>query len=84
MCIEKSTEIQDALKSFWQHEALGMADLPPENPKATSLDQYSTLNDSEFDIKFNGRRYEVKLPWKDDIDIPYLMIMSIVNEDYFL
>ena len=52
--IEKSTEIQDALKSFWQHEALGIADLPPENPKATSLDQDSTLNDSEFDIKFNG------------------------------
>ena len=40
--IENSTEIQDALKSFWQHEALGIADLPPENPKAIRIDKSIT------------------------------------------
>ena len=51
-------EIVSSLKTFWTHESLGVLE-PKECDKATG-------KTTDFDIKFNGTRYEVSLPWRDD------------------
>ena len=58
--INESKEIADSLKTFWWHESLGV--LEQKEPNSQGEERLE-----EFDIKFNGSRYEVSLPWRNDI-----------------
>ena len=70
----ETDEIRESLKLFWEHESLGIAESPEtqENKRESVVDEQheneQEISKDEFEIKFNGKRYEVKLPWKDDID----------------
>ena len=55
--IDESREIVDALDKFWKHEDMGVGHI--ETPK-----NESTMN-IEYDS--NNERYQVILPWKDNI-----------------
>ena len=53
-----SQEITDSLKEFWKHESLGVSETRENDKEAEKT--------KDFDIKFNGHRYEVSLPWRND------------------
>ena len=48
----------DTLKSFWETESIGMSE-----PSANGDVKTESF---EINVKRNGNRYEVKLPWKED------------------
>ena len=50
--------LTNTLKEFWETESIGIKDLP--------ADQDTRKESFAFDVKLNGGRYEVKLPWKED------------------
>ena len=56
--IDHKQEISENLKTFWRHEAMGLSELTESD---TSHQQ-----NKEFQIEFNGMRYEVRLPWDSD------------------
>ena len=54
-------EIRQSIKDFWKHEALGIEEL------VENVAEEPVNNPMEFDIKHNGNRYEVSLPWRSDL-----------------
>ena len=50
--------LTNTLKEFWETESIGIKDLP--------ADQDTRKESFAIDVKLNGGRYEVKLPWKED------------------
>ena len=48
-----SKEITESLKEFWKHESLGVSE--------TEKGDIEAVKTKEFEIKFNGHRYEVSL-----------------------
>ena len=56
----ETDEIKNILKTFWETESIGIVDgITPESQLPTKIKR----NDK---ISFNGRHYEVSLPWKED------------------
>ena len=56
----ETDEIKNMLKTFWETESIGIVDdINPESQLATKVKR----ND---EISFNGRHYEVGLPWMED------------------
>lgn len=55
----QSHVIVDELRKFWRNESMGISEL---NEIAQQVDQ----QEGEFDIIFNGRGYEVSLPWRHE------------------
>ncbi|KAK3754303.1 hypothetical protein QZH41_006636 [Actinostola sp. cb2023] len=55
----ENDEFVNSLKSFWETESIGIND---------PLQQQQHDDDGGFvrDIRFNGERYEVRLPWKEN------------------
>eukprot|EP00112_Aurelia_sp_Birch-Aquarium-sp1_P002089 Seg1227.7 transcript_id=Seg1227.7/GoldUCD/mRNA.D3Y31 product="putative protein T16H12.2" protein_id=Seg1227.7/GoldUCD/D3Y31 len=54
----ENQEITESLKSFWQHESMGLIETEKEsNDKQCK---------SKTNIEFKDKRYEVSLPWKDE------------------
>ena len=56
----ENQEITESLKSFWQHESMGLV----ENENEANDKQCQSKTKIEFKDKDN--RYEVSLPWKDE------------------
>ncbi|XP_028407170.1 uncharacterized protein LOC114529555 [Dendronephthya gigantea] len=50
------------LKKFWNLEAIGVT----EAPKIQSAEEKYVAQRFEDNVKFDGQRYEVSLPWKED------------------
>ena len=62
----ENVEITESLKQFWKQESMGLPELV-ENEETKSTESVETHEETQFDIKFNGERYEVSLPWRSDI-----------------
>ena len=62
---DENLEIIESLKNFWTHESMGLSELV-ENEETESTESINKET-QDFDIKFNGERYEVSLPWRSDI-----------------
>ena len=58
---KEDLEIQQSVKDFWKHEALGIEELV----EGTTTE--SVNKPKEFNIEHNGNRYEVSLPWRSDL-----------------
>ena len=59
--VNENDEIVDMLKTFWETESVGILD------EATIARQVpGKMNVKRTEISFNGRNYEVGLPWKED------------------
>ena len=63
--IDANDEIAANLQKFWKHEALGLNEL-------TENDVSEQKEKEEFQIDFNGKRYEVSLPWNADFSDEFL------------
>ena len=59
--VDSENEIIETLKQFWKTESTGIESSDNQNAENAR---------KEFDITFNGKNYEVSLPWKDDISDP--------------
>ncbi|XP_065062963.1 uncharacterized protein LOC135689604 [Rhopilema esculentum] len=66
--VEENEEITQTLREFWKQESSGI----DKGSEPTNEDK----QDEQFEITFNGKRYQVSLPWKVDI--------SCLNDDYNL
>ena len=73
---KENDELVTNLKRFWELESLGIVE-KDENPVFTDVLR---------DITFNGNRYEVGLPWKEempslsnDYELSYNRLTSLVN-----
>ena len=73
---KENDELVTNLKRFWKLESLGIVE-KDENPVFTDVLR---------DITFNGNRYEVGLPWKEempslsnDYELSYNRLTSLVN-----
>ena len=56
----ETDEIKNMLKTFWETESIGIVDdINPEGQLPTKVKRNEELS-------FNGRHYEVGLPWKED------------------
>eukprot|EP00795_Rhopilema_esculentum_P012146 gene12146-2754_t len=66
--IEENEEITQTLREFWKQESSGI----DKGSEPTNENK----QDEQFEITFNGKRYQVSLPWKVDI--------SCLNDDYNL
>ena len=62
---DENPEIIESLKTFWKQESMGLSELV-ENEETESTESIEKET-KDFDIKFNGERYEVILPWRSDI-----------------
>ena len=60
--VDSGNELIETLKQFWKIESTGI-DISDANQNAENARK-------EFDFTFNGKNYEVSLPWKDDILVP--------------
>ena len=56
---ERKNDLEDEIKRFWNNESFGVK--PNEN-----LDDFESQNLMQDKIKFDGKRYEISLPLKDD------------------
>ena len=56
--VDNEKELIETLKQFWKSESMGVE---------TSEHQNAENQKDGFDITFNGKNYEVSLPWKDNI-----------------
>ena len=56
--VDNEKELIETLKQFWKSESMGVE---------TSENQNAEDQKDGFDITFNGKNYEVSLPWKDNI-----------------
>ncbi len=73
----ETAEIVRCLKEFWTHKGLGLQDPVDAQNKEAALDRtrQSTAAEpiakvtgmTDFNITFDGQRYEVSLPWKQDL-----------------
>ena len=70
--INDSVEIVESLKKFWQHENTGLINDNDENSEGQDTDRGMESHDSKTNVHFmeNTGRYQVSLPWKDDIVDP--------------
>ncbi|XP_065067449.1 uncharacterized protein LOC135693012, partial [Rhopilema esculentum] len=66
--VEENEEITQTLREFWKQESSGI----DKGSEPTNENKH----DEQFEITFNGKRYQVSLPWKVDI--------SCLNDDYNL
>ncbi|XP_065068368.1 uncharacterized protein LOC135693738 [Rhopilema esculentum] len=62
----ENLEITESLKQFWKQESMRLPELV-ENTETESTESDEKNEQTPFDIKFNGERYEVSLPWRADI-----------------
>ena len=58
-------ELDELVQQFWRIESEG---IQPDSKPSSSLDQkfLQIMNDS---INFNGQRFEIKLPWKENSNL---------------
>ena len=56
-------EVTSSLKQFWELESIGIID---DQQAKWSLDEESALSQFKKSLKFDGERYEVALPWKEN------------------
>ena len=63
----KSKEIIESLREFWYHESLGLPEIDNIKTPDKCGDSEEADQGEQFDITFNGTRYEVGLPWRSDI-----------------
>ena len=56
-------EVTSSLKQFWELESIGIAD---DQQAKWSPDEESALSQFKKSSKFDGERYEVALPWKEN------------------
>ena len=69
ICIkEQSDEIIDTLKRFWETEESGTSKEQPKDDNDVA-DEHEKF---PLGIRFENKRYEVKLPWLTDIKMPPL------------
>jgi hypothetical protein len=61
----------ETLKTFWNTESIGIKDDSRYNESS------ELFNES---VRFNGERYEVELPWKEDVP-QYQMITNYAKID---
>ena len=57
--VEKENDLEDEIKRFWNHESLGVK-------SNENIDDFESENLMQDKIKFDGKRYEISLPLKDD------------------
>ena len=57
--VEKGNDLEDEIKRFWNHESLGVK----SNENIDDFESEILMQDK---IKFDGKRYEISLPLKDD------------------
>ena len=61
-------EITESLREFWKHESLGLPEIVRNETETPDECSEAVEHKGEkFDIKFNGTRYEVGLPWRQDL-----------------
>ena len=56
-------EVTSSLKQFWELESIGIID---DQHAKWSLDEESAFSQFKKSLKFDGERYEVALPWKEN------------------
>ena len=56
-------ELNKLLKQFWSLEAIGIT---PQVDRQLTPDERLAVNKVNETLRFNGERYEVAVPWKDD------------------
>ena len=56
-------EVTSSLKRFWELESIGIID---DQQAKRSLYEESALSQFKKSLKFDGERYEVALPWKEN------------------
>ena len=58
----ENVELNRLLKRFWDLESIGIV---PTNPQMTSENKLA-WNKVRKSLKFDGKHYEVAVPWKED------------------
>lgn len=59
--IGEEQELSNQLRRFWETESIGVT-----MEKGQSLENQEALRNFEETIKYDNRRYELRLPWKDE------------------
>ena len=63
LTIVENKEVTASLKRFWELEAIGITETV--NPTMSQEEEYAVA-DFNDGLNFDGRNYEVRLPWKKD------------------